>query len=136
MSPDSQETSNLSKIDVVIPTKVDVLIECTPNDLMGFLSRRMSNILRIEQHLKELEDSILSEPVEKMTKEERLSLLSRLSDLVLEHIKVTSKVMSQVNLEEFMRGLGLLEIFKKVKDLDPEAYKRMLNRFSGNENGK
>jgi hypothetical protein len=96
----------------------------------------MSNILRIEQHLKELEDSILSEPVEKMTKEERLSLLSRLSDLVLEHIKVTSKVMSQVNLEEFMRGLGLLEIFKKVKDLDPEAYKRMLNRFSGNENGK
>jgi hypothetical protein len=104
------------------------LIEYSPNDLISFLSRRMKNIERIEDKLHKLEESLLNEDIEKMDVRTRLLLLEKLSGMVLDHVSATSKIMSQVDVEGFMKALGLLEIYKKMKVLDMPTVKRMTDK--------
>ena len=104
------------------------LIEYSPNDLISFLSRRMKNIERIEEKLHKLEESILDEKIEDLDVRTRLLLLEKLSGMVLDHVSATSKIMSQVDVEGFMKALGLLEIYKKMKVLDMPTVKRMTDK--------
>ena len=89
----------------------------------------MEALHKVEEKIKTLEVSILDDPeLMKRPLMERLSIYERFQKMVLRHVEVTSKVMSQVDIENFMKAIGLLEIYKKVKEMGPEGVQRVASR--------
>jgi|WetSurMetagenome_2_1015567.scaffolds.fasta_scaffold1605863_1 hypothetical protein len=108
-------------------SKVTVLSK-SPGDIIDFLARRLEPLAKIEAHLLQLEEKILSQDVSNLTIEQALTRYEDLSRIVLRHVELLSKVMQKEDVETYMKGLGIIDIYMRLKAL-PVSSLEKVQRF-------
>lgn len=102
------------------------ILSKSPGDIIDFLARRLEPLAKVETHLLALENKILAANIEDLTVEQAITRYEDLSRIVLRHVELLSRVMQKEDVEAYMKGLGVIDIYLKLKSLPVSSLEKVL----------
>lgn len=98
------------------------------NELSGFFSSildRLDSFKLLDARVKILEKDILDSKLEDMSLDQKISIYEKLGKLHIMYVETVRKVLGQIDLNQYMRAAGLMDLLQKFQHMSPESLSKI-----------
>lgn len=91
--------------------------------------QRLESFKRLETQLQKIEENIakttMAEGATPETLQTQFDMYERLTKIQISYIDTLRKLLAQIDLNEYLRTFGLIELYSKFQHMTPDSIKRI-----------